>query len=141
MKIRIEPHLERFEVISQLKKLVIEYNRSRMKGEYQSQEYSFSDYLYAQSIDPVQRFLMLCIPEDSLGSKVEYEQMINYWTTKFQSARGTLKIFEYLKEMGGILGVKIGKGEPGDSDRARASRWRSESRWWFPTKVEADLVS
>ena len=25
--------------------------------------------------------------------------------------------------------------------RARASRWRSESRWWFPTKVEADLVS
>lgn len=113
MKIRIEPHLERFEVISQLKKLILEYNKL---GGNQEVEYSFGDYLYAQSLDPVRRFLLLCIPESTIGDKEVHTQMINYWTNKFQGVRGTLKIFDYLQEMGGILGVKIGKGEPGDID-------------------------
>lgn len=116
MKIRIDPHLERFEVISQLKKLIIEYNKLKTSGHYQDTEYSFGDYLYSQSLDPVRRFLLLCIPQWS--DTVAYEQMINYWTAKFQTARGTLKIFDYLRDLGGIMGIKIGKGEPGDPDYA-----------------------
>lgn len=107
MKIRIDPHLTRFEVINQLKTLIIEYNKLKSSGKIQDNEYSFEDYLYSQSLDPVKRFLLLCIPESSLGEGVDYDQMINYWTSKFQNSRGTLKIFEYLHEMGGILGVRI----------------------------------
>lgn len=114
MKIRIDPHLTSFEVIRQLKELIVEYNKLKNSGEYQDSEYSFGDYLYSQSLDPVRRFLMLCISPESLGSDVDYNQMITYWTEKFQTFRGTLKIFDFLKEIGGILGVKIGKGEPGE---------------------------
>lgn len=116
MKIRIDPHLTRFEVIRQLKELIEEYNKLRGSGEYQDSEYSFQDYLYSQSLDPVRRFLLLCIPEESLPSEVDYDHLISYWTEKFQSFRGTLQIFEYLSEMGGVMGVKIGKGLPGDED-------------------------
>lgn len=106
MKVRIDPHLERFEVISQLKKLIIEYNKLKSSGLYQDTEYSFGDYLYSQSLDPVRRFLLLCIPQ--WEDEKMYDQMINYWTAKFQTSRGTLKIFDYLEEMGGIMGIKIG---------------------------------
>lgn len=117
MKVRIEPHLySRFEVIRQLRELIIAYNESKTSGEYQDTEYSFTDYLYSQSLDPVQRFLMLCIPKSSFPEEADYDQMITYWTMKFQTSRGTLKIFEYLREMEGILGVKIGRGNPGDDD-------------------------
>lgn len=116
MKIRIEPHLSRFEVIRQLKELIVEYGRLKSEGEYQDLDYSFNDYLYSQSLDPVRRFLMLCISPSSLGEETDYDQMINYWSGKFQSSRGTLKIFDYLDEIGGILGIKIGKGNPGDED-------------------------
>lgn len=112
MKIRIDPHLERFEVISQLKKLIIEYSKLKTEGFYKDDEYSFNDYLYSQSISPVQRFLSLCIPK--FEDEDVYNQMLNYWTSKFQTARGTLKIFDYLEDMGGIMGIKIGKGNPGD---------------------------
>lgn len=116
MKIRIDPHLTRFEVIRQLRDLIISYNKAKTSGEYEDEKYSFNDYLYQRSLDPVKKFLLLCIPEESLSGDVDYDQMITYWTNKFQTFRGTLKIFDILSEMGGILGIILGKGSPGDSD-------------------------
>lgn len=116
MKIRIDPHLSKLEVIQQLKALIVEYGRARSNGEIQESTYSFSDYLYQKSLDPVKRFLMLCIPEDSLESGVNYDQMINYWASKFQSFRGTVKIFEFLEELSDIMGIKLGNGNFGESN-------------------------
>lgn len=113
MRVRIEPHLERFEAISQLKKLIIEYGKLKSSGLFKDTENSFEDYLYSQSLDPVKRFLHLCIPQSQYP---DYDQMINYWSSKFQTFRGTLKIFDYLQEMGGVMGILIGKGSPGDND-------------------------
>lgn len=116
MKIRIEPHLRKFEIIQQLMSLIGEYSNAKISGEYKDMDYSFGDYLYSQSIDPVRRFLLLCIPETNFEDSDTYTQMINYWTERFQTFRGTLKIFDYLEEMGGIMGIKIGHGNPGDQD-------------------------
>ena len=49
---------------------------------------------------------MLCIPKDKIG-EADYDTVINYYTSKFFSFRGTLKIFDFLDEIKDILGVKI----------------------------------
>ena len=49
---------------------------------------------------------MLCIPKDKIG-EADYDTVINYYTSKFFSFRGTLKIFEFIDEIKDILGVKI----------------------------------
>ena len=116
MKVRIDPHLTRFEIIRQLRDLLVAYDELKVSGDIQDENYSFTDYLYSQSLDPVKRFLILCVPEDSLGSDTDHEQMITYWTEKFKTLRGTLDIFKALDELSNVLRLKIGHGEPGDLD-------------------------
>ncbi|MCF0116345.1 MAG: hypothetical protein HUJ56_13435 [Erysipelotrichaceae bacterium] len=107
MKIRIDPHLEKFEVIRQLKALITEYGRLISEGKYADPKESFYDYLYYHSLDPVRKFLMLCIPEDKVSEEVDYDTLLNYYTSKFLSFRGTLKVFDYLQELKDILGVEL----------------------------------
>lgn len=99
MRIHIPSHLEKLEVVSQLKKLLTEYAKSGVT-------YDGEDYIYQSSLDPVKKFLMLCLSKDKIG-KADYDTLINYYTSKFFSFRGTLKIFEFLDEIKDILGVKI----------------------------------
>lgn len=103
MKLHIPKHFERFEVISQLKKLITEYSKT---GILNDDTDSFEDYLYASSLDSVKRFLMLCISKDKVG-EADYDNIIDYYTFKFFSFRGTLKIFELLDEIKDILGITI----------------------------------
>ena len=103
MRIHIPKHFERFEVISQLKELLTEYAKGGITNDGEN---SFESYFYQNSLDPVKKFLMLCIPKDKIG-EADYDTVINYYTSKFFSFRGTLKIFEFIDEIKDILGVKI----------------------------------
>ena len=103
MRIHIPKHFERFEVISQLKQLLTEYSKGGVTNDGND---SFENYLYQNSLDPVKRFLLLCISKDKIG-EADYDTLINYYTSKFFSFRGTLKIFEFINEIKDILGIKI----------------------------------
>lgn len=103
MRIHIPSHLEKFEIISQLKKILIEYSKGGLTTDGSD---SFESYFYERSLDPVRKFLMLCISEDRIG-EADYETLINYYTSKFFSLRGTLKIFDLLEEIKKILGISI----------------------------------
>ena len=103
MRLHIPVHLEKFEVISQLKKLLIEDSKG---GQTTDELSSFESYLYENSLDSVKRFLMLCISEEKIGS-ANYDDLINYYTTKFFSFRGTLELFNLLEEIKEILGIEI----------------------------------
>ena len=100
MRIHIPKHFERFEVISQLKELLTEYAKGGITNDGEN---SFESYFYQNSLDPVKKFLMLCIPKDKIG-EADYDTVINYYTSKFFSFRGTLKIFEFIDEIKDILG-------------------------------------
>lgn len=103
MRIHIPVHLEKFEVISQLKKLLIEYSKGGLNTDGSN---NFQSYFYEKSLDPVKRFLMLCISEEKIG-EADYDTLINYYTSKFFSFRGTLKIFDLLEEIKNIMGISI----------------------------------
>lgn len=103
MRIHIPKHFERFEIITQLKELLTEYAKGGVTNDGVD---SFESYFYQNSLDPVKRFLMLCISKDKIGD-ADYDSVINYYTSKFFSFRGTLKIFEFLDEIKDVLGVKI----------------------------------
>ena len=103
MRIHIPSHLEKFEIISQLKKILIEYSKGGLTTDGSD---SFESYFYERSLDPVRKFLMLCISKDRIG-EADYETLINYYTSKFFSLRGTLKIFDLLEETKKILGISI----------------------------------
>lgn len=103
MRINIPKHFEKLEIVSQLKKILVEYAKN---GVTNNGIDSFQSYLYQSSLDPVKRFLMLCISKSKIGS-ADYDTIINYYTSKFFSLRGTLKIFEYMDQIKDILGVKI----------------------------------
>ena len=107
MVIYIPSHLEKFETIRQLKALIKEYRSQKVSGKFPENIGSFRDYLYHRSLDPVRKFLMLCIPESAFGEGVNYETMINYYSEMFQSYRGTLQIFNFLDEIKDIMGVEI----------------------------------
>ena len=104
MKIHIPSHLEKFEVISQLKKILVEYSKGGLTTDGTN---SFEDYLYQRSLDPVKKFLLMCISKDRIGENVNYESLINYYTSVFFSFRGTLKIFDILDNIKNILGITI----------------------------------
>lgn len=103
MRIHIPSHLEKFEIISQLKKILVEYSKGGLTTDGSD---SFESYFYERSLDSVRKFLMLCISEDRIG-EADYETLINYYTAKFFSLRGTLKIFDLLEEIKKILGISI----------------------------------
>lgn len=112
MRIHIPVHLEKFEIVSQLKKLLVEYSKG---GLTENGVDNFESYFYEQSLDAVRRFLMLCITEDRIGS-ANYDSLIDYYTSKFFSFRGTLRIFELLDEISDILGVTLDKDHPYEYD-------------------------
>ena len=89
MRIHIPKHFERFEVISQLKELLTEYAKGGITNDGEN---SFESYFYQNSLDPVKKFLMLCIPKDKIG-EADYDTVINYYTSKF------LLMFQFLSRI------------------------------------------
>ena len=73
MRIHIPKHFERFEVISQLKELLTEYAKGGITNDGEN---SFESYFYQNSLDPVKKFLMLCIPKDKIGEAGLSKQVI-----------------------------------------------------------------
>lgn len=93
MKIYVPKHLQKIGVIKQLCALIDEYS----KNYYKEEANSFDDYRYCLKLDPVRRFISLCIPEEkmNLGDQ-SYEEVTNYIYKMFYSVKGTTKVFEYM---------------------------------------------
>lgn len=98
MKIYIQPHLKKIEVIDQLEKMVRGYS-----DYYVENVNSFADYYYYDlKNDPVKKFLRLCI--QTVSGDQDYEEVINYLSRLFYSVKGTVKVFDYMKQ---FLGLKF----------------------------------
>ena len=90
MNIYIPPHLRKVGILKNLCDIVEEYSKN-----YVSSGSSFDDYQTYLKIDPVLRFISLCIPESEVEQ--DYKTTLNYLTHLFYSVRGTAKVFEYMK--------------------------------------------
>lgn len=99
MNIYIPSHLRKIGVIGKMCEAIQEY-----ANYWEDTESSFDDYYYYLKIDPVKRFLNLCISEDSIVSGENYETVINYLSRLFYSVKGTVKVFEYMRR---YLGLSI----------------------------------
>ena len=126
MDLYIPEHLRNIGVIKQLCTLVEEYS----KVYEENIEDSFDDYDYSLKVDPVKKFINMCLPEESVyGPKQEgdpdlspwvlkdgefkrvawekdqdYEITINYLTRLFYGVKGTTTVLTYLKQ---YLGLRI----------------------------------
>lgn len=98
MKLYIPKHLREIELIDQLYRMIEEYGKSYS----QTSQESFNNYYISQSNDPVKIFLELCISRDSIGSDQDYDEVINYLSKLFYSAKGTVKIFDYMVQFLGL---------------------------------------
>jgi hypothetical protein len=71
-------------------------------GVYSEEAGSFDYYYYYYSSDGVKKFLQLCIQESDIPEGNDYTEVINYLHRLFYSVKGTLKVFDYMKEYLGI---------------------------------------
>jgi len=98
MKIHVPIHLRKIEVIDQMCKMIEEYGENF----YIDTTDSFENYYYYLKLDPVKRFLNLCISRSDLYSGQDYEVVINYLSRLFYSVKGTIKVFEYMRRYLGL---------------------------------------
>ena len=112
MRIHIPKHLENLGVIKILKSLIDAYIREI--GTSDLVDTNYKDYLKASSVDPVKRFLDYICKIDRIDgeSDQEYESrknyILSYYSHYLYSLRGTIRVFDILKEMENILDLKIG---------------------------------
>lgn len=102
MKIYIPEHLRKLEVIDQMAKVIEEY-----QSQYVQEEQPFDSYQDSLSIDPVKKFLVLCIKPEDIDPGESYRDVIRYLAKLFYSVKGTVKVIQLFREK---LGLKI-KGD------------------------------
>lgn len=104
MRIHIPKHFENLGVMKILKSLIDAYIRE--VGSSDLVETNYKDYLRASSVDPVKRLLeYICKLDDGDETKKEY--ILSYYSHLLYSLRGTIKIFDILKEMEDVIDLKI----------------------------------
>lgn len=112
MRIHIPKHFENLGVMRILKSLIEAYIKE--VGTSDLVETNYKDYLKASSVDPVKRLLDYICKIKQLEGETddEYESrkayILSYYSHYLYSLRGTLKIFDVLKEMEDVLDLKIG---------------------------------
>ena len=93
MRIYVPTHLRKLGILKNFCDMIQAYEKDYSEGTG-----SFDDYQTYLKIDPVRRFISLCIPE----TDQDYETVLSYLTRLFYSLRGTTKVFEYMKSMLGL---------------------------------------
>jgi hypothetical protein len=88
MTIYVPQHLRKLGVIKNLCDMIQVYSNN-----YEETAGSFDDYQIYMKLDPVKRFVDLCLN----SSGIRNTEIINYVTRLFHSVRGTYKVFEYMK--------------------------------------------
>lgn len=102
MNIYIPQHLRKIGVIKQLCQMVQAYGDPE-NPYYLEATGAFDNYKYCLKLDPVKRFLSLCIPESKyIDSDQDYDAVLSYLSALFYSVKGTLKVFEYMKKYLGL---------------------------------------
>ena len=108
MRIHIPKHFENLGVMKILKDLIEAYILNSPESSVDS--YNYYDYNISSSTDPVKRFIEYIYnvtDEDDINGK-KRETIINYYTHLLHSLRGSVKVFDILKEMESLIGLKIG---------------------------------
>lgn len=101
MNIYIPSHLRKLRIVDQLYRMMHEYITGELNdgvGYGDSEVSSFDDYQYMLKLDPVKKFISMCITEDDLPESQDYESVVNYLSHLFYSVKGTAKVFEYMKK-------------------------------------------
>ena len=101
MVIFIPSHLEKtIPIVSQMSSMINKY--TELYGDEDSLG-SFDYYYSHYSIDPIKRFIELCLSkEDYPGESNEldnsYSEVVNYLVKKFYSVKGTSFVFDYMEK-------------------------------------------
>lgn len=100
MNIYIPKHIRKIGVVDKMCQLIQYYSSSPYAV---SSNDSFSNYYSYLGIDPVIRFLHICIPrsdfyKDNKHSNEDYDSAIVYISRLFYSTKGTNKIFDYMQK-------------------------------------------
>ena len=109
MNIYVPKHLRKIKIMEDLCSMIVEYSRK-----YEGAIGSFDDYQIYLKIDPVRRFIGLCL-EEIYGDKVksgtmdrdEYENILEYLTRLFYSVKGTYNVIQYTKRYLGLEFIDI----------------------------------
>ena len=97
MNIYVPKHLRRLEIVNNLCEMIQKYGEG-----YQESTGSFDSYQTYMKIDPVKRFIGMCLSEIPIPLDQDYETVLNYITRLFYSIKGTYSVFEYMKRYLGL---------------------------------------
>lgn len=98
MTIYIPQHLHQLEIIQTLVKMLQYYEEHRDTSSEEIENFDQLYYLY--SLDPVKRFIEMCITE--VGEDQDYDTVINYYVNKFYHCKGTQRVLQMMEEALGI---------------------------------------
>ena len=106
MRLHIPKHFESLGVMKTLKLLLQAYsNSSDVSSDSIDDSYdSFLGYNESQTADPVKRFLSYISSSNNVD-----DYILNYYTHRLYSLRGSYKIIDILKDAGEMLGFEIGE--------------------------------
>ena len=95
MKLYIPKHLRKLKIIDDMCKLIQGYVD---EGMLEDRTTAFDNYHYYLKVDPVKRFLHMCINRwDDEDREENYESVITYLSKLFYSVKGTVKVLDYMK--------------------------------------------
>ena len=105
MIIYVPGHLrQNIPIIDQFSSIIEKY--SEIYGDKESLG-SFDYYYSYYSIDPVKRFIELCLDPDDYKEDNNYSDVVSYLVKRFYSVKGTSFVFEYMEE---YLNFKFSNG-------------------------------
>lgn len=101
MNLYIPKHLRKLKIIDNMCNMIQEYVD---EGLLEDRTTAFDNYYYYLKVDPVQKFLRICINSWDDERKENYDSVIKYLSKLFYSVKGTVKVLEYMKH---YLNMKI----------------------------------
>ena len=107
IRLHIPAHFEKLKVIKIMKQILEAYIKNTTEVE---DNFRYLDYNKTSAIDPILRFLTFLAdePKDD-KEKEKMNNILIYYSHKLYSLRGTLKIFDILKEISKEINLEIGE--------------------------------
>lgn len=97
MTLYIPKHLQRLEIVNKLVLMVKYYNENFYEGNGSA---DFDQFYYLYSLDPVKRFIKMCITSVEDGQ--DYDQVVNYILNRFFFVKGSYEILDLMEKYLGI---------------------------------------
>ena len=106
IRLHIPKHFENLGVMKTMKQILEVYIQTTEEAE---NDFRYLDYNKSSSIDPVLRLLefLTDFPEDK-EERTRIENILRYYSHRLYSLRGTLRVFDVLKELEDEINFRIG---------------------------------